>query len=188
MLFLSSNEKKDLLEFARFCLEDKFGLTQKNSSIEQAFIKKYSMQWGVFVSLYYNNKLRGCLGKLSSQMPLYKTIQEMSLKAATQDYRFKTVSKNEVPKLLIEISIIGPLQKIKNISQIEIGQHGIYIVKNNMNGTFLPQVAINNNWDREEYLGHCSESKVGIGWYGWRTADIFIYETIVFKEVGDNLS
>ena len=113
---------------------------------------------------------------------LYKILKQMTVASATRDYRFKPITKKEVPKLQIEISIVGPMQKIDSISEIELGKHGIYIEKDGKTGTFLPQVAENYNWNIDEFLGHCSESKVRIGWDGWKTANIFVYETLVFKE------
>jgi len=49
-------------------------------------------------------------------------------------------------------------------------------------GTFLPQVATETGWTLEEFLGHCAKDKARIGWDGWKTADIYIYEALVFHE------
>jgi hypothetical protein len=82
----------------------------------------------------------------------------------------------------IEISVLTPLQKIESIDEIEMGKHGIYIKKGFATGTFLPQVANETGWTKEEFLGHCAHDKAGIGWDGWKDADIFIYEALVFSE------
>jgi len=182
MFNLELAEKSELLRFSRYCLEEEMNVIKSDFAITPSFIDKYSEKLGVFVSLYKKSELRACLGQMNSELPLYKTLKQMTVAAARRDYRFKSISTKEVPTLTIEISIIGPMQKIENSSEIMLGKHGVYIEKDGKTGTFLPQVAENNNWDIEEFLGHCSESKVGIGWNGWETANIFIYETQVFKE------
>ncbi len=177
-------ERKELLIFARFCLENEMDAVNNYFLVSPNFIEKYSDKLGIFISLYNKKELRACLGQMNSDLPFYKTIELMTSAAATRDYRFKPIKKKEVDKLKIEISIISPMCKIDNIAEIELGKHGIYIEKDGVNGTFLPQVAENYNWTLEEFLGHCSESKVGIGWNGWKDANIFVYETVVFKESG----
>ena len=74
------------------------------------------------------------------------------------------------------------MQKIDDIQQIVLGKHGIYIKKGYQSGTFLPQVATETGWDLEEFLGHCARDKAGLGWTGWKNADIYVYEAIVFEE------
>jgi vacuolar-type H+-ATPase subunit I/STV1 len=95
---------------------------------------------------------------------------------------FVSISKDEFEKTHIEISVIGPLKKINNISEIVLGKHGIYIKKDAHSGTMLPQVATENHWSVEEFLGYTSRDKAGLGWSGWKDADIFIYEAAVLEE------
>ena len=80
----------------------------------------------------------------------------------------------------IEISVLSPMRQIKSIDEFELHRHGIYIVKGHHSGTFLPQVADEVNWTKEEFLGHCSQDKAGLGWNGWRTAELYVYEAVVF--------
>jgi len=106
----------------------------------------------------------------------------MSLAAALNDHRFIPVNKNELPNIKIEISVLSPLKKINSIDEIILGKHGIYIIKGNRSGTFLPQVATETGWTKEKFLGHCSRDKAKIGWNGWKTADIFTYTADIFNE------
>jgi hypothetical protein len=92
------------------------------------------------------------------------------------------VNAVEVEKLELEISVLSPMVKISDTSEIELGRHGIYIMKGGRGGTFLPQVATETGWTLEEFLGHCAQDKAGIGWDGWKTADIYIYSALVFGE------
>jgi hypothetical protein len=106
----------------------------------------------------------------------------MAKAASTEDYRFEKVTSDELQSIDIEISVLSPLKLIKSIDEIELGKHGIYIMKGNRGGTFLPQVATETGWSKEEFLGHCAQDKAGIGWNGWKDAEIFIYTAIVFGE------
>jgi MEMO1 family protein len=137
---------------------------------------------GAFVSLYKNKELRGCIGLFDANQPLYKVVQDMAVASSTRDTRFNPVSSAEIPDIKIEISVLTPLKKINSPDEIILGKHGIYMKKGYNSGTFLPQVATSTGWSREEFLGHCSRDKAGMGWDGWKTAELFTYEAIVFKE------
>lgn len=137
---------------------------------------------GAFVSLYKKGALRGCIGRFEPSEPLYKVVQAMAISSSTQDYRFSRVKAEEIPDIKIEISVLTPLKRIASEDEIVLGKHGIYIKKGSHSGTFLPQVASSTNWTLEEFLGHCARDKAGIGWDGWKTADLYTYEAIVFSD------
>ena len=137
---------------------------------------------GAFVTLHKDGALRGCIGRFVANEPLYTIVQKMAIAAATEDNRFPTVKQDEISEIDIEISVLTPLKKIESIDEIEMGRHGIYIKKGFTTGTFLPQVAIETGWTKEEFLGYCARNKAGIGWDGWKDADIYIYEALVFGE------
>jgi AmmeMemoRadiSam system protein A len=132
--------------------------------------------------LHKRGALRGCIGIITAEKPLYKTVQEMTIAAASHDPRFMPVEASELPFIDIEISVLSPLKKIDDISEIELGKHGILMEKNFHRGVFLPQVATETGWRKEEFLGHCSADKAGLGWDGWKTADIYIFTATVFSE------
>lgn len=140
---------------------------------------------GVFVSVYCNEELRGCIGQFESVQPLEKLIEEEAVNAAFYDSRFKSIEAAELPRLKIEISILTPLEVVKDIGEIEVGRHGIYIKKGMQHGTFLPQVGARNNWSVEEYLGYCARNKAKIGWDGWREAQIYKYEALIISDKDD---
>jgi len=139
---------------------------------------------GAFVTLKINGALRGCIGRFFSSEPLYNVVQASSISSAVEDPRFSPLTKEEYKKTDIEITILGPLKKINNISEIVLGKHGIYIKKGFNSGTMLPQVAIENRWTVEEFLGYTSRDKAGLGWDGWKDAEIFIYEGVVLEDTG----
>ncbi len=94
----------------------------------------------------------------------------MAKAAVGNDSRFQAISKSEREKLELEISVLSPRVAIKDISEIEIGRHGIYMNKGANKGTFLPQVAVEQNWTVEEFLSNCARYKAGMDWDGWMGA------------------
>ncbi len=137
---------------------------------------------GVFVTLHKGKALRGCIGRFLPDEPMYKVTQKMAIAAAVQDPRFKPVVYAELPQIDIDISVLSPLKKISSPGEIELGRDGILIKKDNRSGTFLPQVANETGWTKEEFLGHCSQDKAGLGWDGWKNADLYIYTADNFSE------
>lgn len=135
---------------------------------------------GVFVTLTEHGHLRGCIGHFGEDVPLGRLTEEMARAAAFEDPRFRPVTEDELSDIELEISVLTPLKRITDISQFDYGRQGIYIKKGGRSGTFLPQVAKEVNWTKEEFLGHCSQDKAGLGWDGWRTADLYTYEAIIF--------
>lgn len=137
---------------------------------------------GAFVTLNKEGKLRGCIGRFNPEQPLWKVVQTMAIAAATQDNRFLPVTSGEIEQLKIEISVLTPLKRIKSVDEFILGKQGIYMKKGNETGTFLPQVATSTGWSKEEFLGHCAQDKTCIGWNGWKTAELYTYEALVFGE------
>ncbi|MDZ7738726.1 MAG: AmmeMemoRadiSam system protein B [Bacteroidales bacterium] len=137
---------------------------------------------GAFVSIYKNGKLRGCVGRFMPPDPLCQTVQSMARAAAFNDSRFDPLKKEELDDISIEISVLSPLKKIEDIEEIELGKHGVYLKKGYRSGTFLPQVAKGRDWTLTDFLGHIARDKAGLGWTGWKDADIYIYEAFVFGE------
>jgi len=179
---LQEQDKEILLKIARNTLEN-YIREREIPEIENENLTKNLLQpAGAFVTLNKEGNLRGCIGRFNPGESLYKVVQDMTISAATKDYRFTPVTPPELNKIEIEISVLTPLKKIDTIDEIELGKHGIYIKKGFQSGTFLPQVAAKTNWTIEEFLGHCARDKAQIGWDGWKDADIYVYEAIIFSE------
>ena len=135
---------------------------------------------GAFVSLHKKGRLRGCIGHFGEDMPLYQTVVQMAKAAAFEDPRFYGVTLDELDDIDIEISVLTPMKRIHSIDEFQLGKQGIFMRKGYHTGTFLPQVADEVAWTKEEFLGHCAQDKAGIGWDGWKTAELYTYEAIVF--------
>lgn len=138
---------------------------------------------GAFVTLHKRGRLRGCIGNLIGQGPLIETIQEMAIAAATQDPRFSRVRPEELAEIDLEISVLSPLKQVKDVSEIQVGTHGILMRRGMSQGVLLPQVATEWKWDREEFLANTCE-KAGLppdAWQDPRTV-IEIFSAEVFGE------
>jgi hypothetical protein len=179
---LTDNDKRELLKLARKTIADYLSGTIPTPPDESKLSSTLKTNAGAFVTLHNHGKLRGCIGNFSTTTPLYRVVMAMAISAATEDYRFESVTADELNDIDIEISVLTPMKRISHIKEIELGKHGIYIKKGGRSGTFLPQVAKETRWSLDEFLGHCSRDKAGIGWDGWRDAEIFTYEAIVFDE------
>ena len=179
---LTKREEKELLVIARNTIETYLRTAKIPSINESEITPTIKENCGAFVTLHKDGALRGCIGRFSASEPLYKVVQQMAIAAATEDHRFSVVTIDEMEEIDVEISVLTPMHKITSIDEIEMGKHGIYIKKGFSSGTFLPQVATETGWTKEEFLGNCSKNKAGLGWDGWKEAEIFIYEALVFGE------
>ncbi|MDB4584331.1 AmmeMemoRadiSam system protein B, partial [Draconibacterium sp.] len=180
LFIISEQEQAEILDKTRQSITT-FVETGKRSKIQESNTNGIlNEKTGVFVSIYVKNKLRGCMGGFAQEKTLNELVQRMSVSAAC-DARFDPIKKKELKNMEMEISVLSPLKKIKSIDEIELGKHGIYIEDGLNTGTFLPQVATKTGWSREEFLGRCSRDKAGLGWNGWKTAEICTYEAIIFK-------
>ncbi len=181
---LSDDEKKWLLKRAHHLLEAAAKGIVPDPPDEDALSENLLMQTGAFVSIYENGNLRGCVGHFGDDMPLWKVVDHMTFAAAMNDPRFVPLQPDDVDNVRVDISVLTPMRKIRDVSEIIPGKHGIMIEKEGRGGTFLPQVAEKTGWNREELLGHCARDKAGLGWEGWKEADIYIYEALVFGDTG----
>lgn len=180
-----SLEKKDkvkLLDIARQTMEEYITAGTIPKIDEKTLSPTLIQPFGAFVTLKEDGDLRGCIGRFEATEPLYKVIQEMAIAASTQDSRFPEVKPSEFKEIDIEISILTPMRKISSIDEFQLGKQGIYMKKGYSSGTFLPQVAMETGWTKEEFLGHCARDKARIGWDGWKDAELYVYEAYIFGE------
>lgn len=175
---LSSDEKRMLKNIAYESIKD--SLEGKGISRPSHLTDNLLAKCGAFVSLHKQNRLRGCIGHFGEDVPLHEIVAEMARAAAFEDPRFVPVSHEELDDIDIEISVLTPMRRIQSLDEFEMHRHGIYIRKGYRSGTFLPQVADEVNWTKEEFVSHCAQDKAGIGWDGWRDAELYVYEAIVF--------
>ncbi|HPR33917.1 MAG TPA: AmmeMemoRadiSam system protein A, partial [Prolixibacteraceae bacterium] len=179
---LTPSEKVELLRLARASIQSRLGDRPVSPVDETRLSEALKTPCGAFVTLHKNGRLRGCIGRFEASMPLYRVVQEMALSAAFSDYRFEPVRPGELSEIDLEISVLTPLKRIRSIDEFVLGKHGIYMKKDGRSGTFLPQVAESTGWSKEEFLGHCARDKAGLGWDGWKDAELYTYEALIFDE------
>ena len=175
---LSDDEKRMLKEIALTSIKD--SLEGKRIADPTSLTATLKQKCGAFVSLHKQGRLRGCIGHFGEDMPLHEIVAEMARAAAFEDPRFMPVTRGELDDINIEISVLTPMRRIQSLDEFELHRHGIYIRKGYRSGTFLPQVADEVNWTKEEFVSHCAQDKAGIGWDGWKDAELYVYEAIVF--------
>ena len=178
---ITESEKAELIEKARLSISNFVITGNRGQLLAPETNGTLTEKAGVFVSIYIDDKLRGCIGGFAGEQTLNEMVQRLAASSAC-DRRFKPVQADELDKMKLEISVLSPLKKINSIDEIKPGKHGIYIKQGFSSGTFLPQVATKTGWTLEEFLGHCARDKAGIGWNGWKNAEIFVYEAVIFTE------
>lgn len=175
---LTKEEKEQLKKMAKDAIEGVlFGKKEETQVIPESFKEKT----GVFVTLKKKGELRGCIGYLRGVMPLYKAIKDVAIESAFHDPRFNPIDKEEWKDIDIEISVLTPMKKIKDINEIKIGVHGLYIEKGHYSGLLLPQVATEYNWDTITFLKHTCY-KAGLPEDAWKSKDtnLYIFSAEVF--------
>ncbi len=127
-------------------------------------------------------RLRGCIGSLQADLPLYLAVQKSAISAATRDPRFSPVRPDELDSLTIEIAILSPLQVVLDLEDIVIGHDGLVIEAKGRRGLLLPKVATRLNWDRSEFLRNVC-IKAGLPDTTWPDeGQLYRFRTTVFQE------
>ncbi len=141
------------------------------------------LQRAVFVTLSKGGRLRGCIGQITARAPLAQAIQEAAISAATRDPRFAPVTVDELEEIHIEISVLSPLRQVDDPTEIQVGKHGVMVKQGQRQGVFLPQVAPEQGWDREQMLTHLCAEKAGLPPDAWeRGASLYVFTAQVFSE------
>jgi AmmeMemoRadiSam system protein A len=178
---LTQEEKVQLLKLARDTME-KY-LSDGGLADLPKMTGYLSEICGAFVTLHKHGELRGCIGNMIGHGPLAETVREMAVAASTQDPRFPKVDVDELAEIDIEISALTPMHRIKDVSEIEVGKHGILMRRGMYQGVLLPQVATEYGWDRDTFLAHTC-MKAGLPTSAWSDPEtvIEIFSADVFGE------
>jgi AmmeMemoRadiSam system protein A len=179
---LTEKEKEVLLDIVKKTIAGR--LNNKNLPKISVDSKTLQEKRGAFVTLKKRGHLRGCIGYIKAVKPLWETVQEMAVAAAFHDPRFPSLKPEEFKDLSLEISVLSPLQRIEDINVIEVGKHGLYIVRGYNSGLLLPQVAIEYGWDRETFLKETCY-KAGLPPQAWmdKETEIYIFSADYFGDM-----
>ncbi len=180
---MTEKDRKALLKIARETVKSGFSAEKYlPAKPESVFLLS---KRGAFVTIHgKNGVLRGCIGMMQSDLPLYQTVRDMALEAAFNDSRFDGIKASELESLRFEISVLTPFKKIKDPKEIELGKHGVMVKQGASSGVFLPQVALETGWGIEEFMGHLCEGKAGLSFDCWKNgkADIYTFEAEIIQE------
>jgi AmmeMemoRadiSam system protein A len=138
---------------------------------------------GAFVTLTRDGDLRGCIGSIQAVEPLYKAVASSAISAALRDPRFNPVQRGELDHLDLEISVMGPIERVMNFDDIVVGRDGLIVSRGPYAGLLLPQVASEYGWDRETFLDQTCV-KAGLPRSAWRAQDCRVekFSATVFGE------
>ncbi|MFH0762377.1 MAG: AmmeMemoRadiSam system protein B [Candidatus Omnitrophota bacterium] len=179
---LNKEQRKRLLEIARGSIKAYLETRSKLEVQEDDPLLRREM--GAFVTLHKDGELRGCIGNLIVRGPLYLAVRDMAVEAAVGDPRFPPVEARELPDIEIEISVLSPLERVDSAEKIELGRHGVVIKRGGRSGVFLPQVAEETGWTKEEFLSNLCTHKAGLAADAWKDKDteIYVFTAEVFSE------
>jgi AmmeMemoRadiSam system protein A len=172
---MNDKQKQELLKIAKNSVE----AAVKGEDIEtpQTDDEQLKAHRGCFVTLKNGGELRGCIGQFISDKPLIETVCDMGRSASTGDPRFRAnpITSDELKELDIEISVLSELELTDEPMSLRLGVDGIYIKRGMASGCFLPQVAEETGWSKEEFLSYCCAHKAGLRPDAWKEKDTEVY-------------
>jgi AmmeMemoRadiSam system protein A len=173
---MNESQKQILLRVAKQTIEAAVN-RKEHPRVEKTDEPELLAECGCFVTLKNGEDLRGCIGNFTADKPLIEMVREMAVASARRDPRFthNPIRPAELPKLEIEISVLSPMEKTSEPLSLELGKHGIFITDGYRNGCFLPQVATETGWTKEEFLNSCCTHKAGLPEYAWENPDVEVY-------------
>jgi hypothetical protein len=179
---LSGHDKSELLALARKSAE--FAVREKKPYEPAASTNEsLSQERGAFVTVKKSGELRGCIGYTSALKPLYLTVRDTATLAALRDPRFQPLSPSELSQLQYEISVLSPLRRVTDVHQIKVGEHGLLMKNGEHQGILLPQVPVEEKWDRQTFLEQtCAKAGMRAGCWKDEDTDIFMFTAVVFGE------
>jgi uncharacterized protein len=165
---LNVPQRKQLLTLARESIALVLAGTRPEWTPE-AFDDDLRRHSGAFVTLTQDEELRGCIGSIEPVAPLYLAVSQSAINAAFRDPRFPPLRAAELATIHVEISVMGPIERVADVGEIEVGRDGLIIRRGGYAGLLLPQVATDYGWDRETFLEQTCQ-KAGLPRNTWREA------------------
>ena len=180
-LFPSPHDRQRLLQLARRGLEAR---VRREPAPSEDLGGALDLLLGAFVSIHHHGELRGCLGRLERDTPLGRTVLHLAQAVSDSDPRFQPVLPPELAGMAIEISVLEPEREVTDVSEIEVGTHGLIVARGRRRGLLLPQVPVEHGWNLDVFLEHAC-LKAGLERHAWREdARLFVFEAQVFSDEG----
>ena len=180
---LNDAEQQTLLKLARVTLQQNFSGMKRTIPNEKLLTDRLRAKRGIFVTLKNRGELRGCIGRIFDPEPLYQEVIEYTgYSAMDSRFQYNPVTAKEEPDIDIEISVLSPMKKVASYKDIVVGKHGVYLTKGGANAVFLPQVAPEQGWTRDEMLNQLA-MKAGLDKDAWKAgAEFMVFTAQVFSE------
>lgn len=175
---LTKDEKEKLLSLAKETITDY--VSERKVPNAALTDKRLMANGAAFVTINRNGSLRGCIGSIMPTMPLYQSVIRNAVSASSNDPRFPPMTKEELKDIEVEITVLSPLEPLKDVKDIEIGKHGLYMEKGRNSGIFLPQVPVELGWDRDTYLDQLCR-KAGLPKGAWKDAKLYCFTAEIIK-------
>ena len=188
LISMEAGARRELLRIARSAVER--AAAGSDPPLAEPTHPHLRERGAAFVSLHEaDGSLRGCVGVTEPDLPLADVVGRMAHAAARRDPRFSPVTPAEVAGLSLEISVLGPLEQVDSVDDIEIGVHGLLVEGRGRRGLLLPQVAVEQGWSKPRFARHASV-KAGLAQEDWRAPDVllFRFRSEVFSEEGSVLA
>ena len=177
---LSAADRRTLLALARETI-DRF-LATKTAPLARNPTPALEQTRGMFVTLKKHGDLRGCIGEIVAERPLYRLVGPIALKSALEDARFRPLRHEELKDIEIEISVLTPPAPVSVAEDIVPGRDGVILKKDGRSAVFLPQVATEQGWGRDRMLDELCR-KAGLPAGSWKQgAQILTFQAEVFSE------
>jgi len=179
MLALSSNNKDTLLRLSRESIASYF---TGQASLFRTDDPELLQKAGCFITLRRQGLVRGCIGTFDSDISLYQNAERMSRAAAFQDRRFSPLLREELSQIRISVSVMTEPKRVEDFNSLELGRHGVIVKHGKRSGTLLPDVALEQGWNLQQYVLFCAREKAGLKPAEIAQAEIHAYEVIKFSE------
>lgn len=180
---ITTEARQSLISIARKSIEA--ALEGKRPEIDESTLPASILEpSGAFVTLKVDGNLRGCIGSIYPAAPLHRAVAENAFNAAFRDPRFHPLTRQEYPRVSIEISVMHPIEPVADLESIVVGRDGLIVRKGHFGGLLLPQVASEYGWDRQTFLSQTCV-KAGLPSDEWRKGGCIIekFSAEVFSEV-----
>ncbi|MFA6504686.1 MAG: AmmeMemoRadiSam system protein A [Treponemataceae bacterium] len=181
---VTDDEKKYLLTLARSTIASEWDKDAANRiELPAAVSGALDARCGAFVTLHEGGKLRGCIGNMIGRQALRDTVRAMASAAAFEDPRFSPLKKDDLPRCRIEISVLSPMSRCPDPQTVVVGTHGLYLIRSGRSGVLLPQVPVEQGWNRQEYLDYiCIKAGLPAASYAADDAELYTFTAVVFSE------
>ena len=178
---LTTKEKQELLTVARAAAET--AVRERKQYTPSVSSPTLMQDRGAFVTITEKGNLRGCIGYIGPMEPLVNTVRDVAGYAALRDPRFPPVTATELGQLHYEVSVLSPLRRVLDVKEIQVGKHGLLMRQGDREGVLLPQVPVEEGWDRKTFLEQTAR-KAGLPPSAWKDedTDIFLFTAVVFGE------